>query len=128
LDCEVDAYGDFLQVSTSSFFVSFTQPLGKNATSEYFNNTRTTGSVSDALQEKRRGLYEILYGQPIHVLPYIPSLFIHIGTSQEYLEHLCHTLPAFGFQKIVNSSISQSENAKEKSSSVQGCVLYSVLR
>jgi len=118
LDCEVDAYGDFLQ------------PLGEKASDSYFNNTRTTGSVTPAQVEKRKQLFDLLRNTPMHVIPFIPSLFIHLGTCKEYVSHLCDDLPDFGFQNFSFSEIVPSKHRKEVTTSnisPKSCVQYSLL-
>lgn len=87
--CEVDAYGDFLH------------PLGELASDDYFTSSRTTGSApSSELINVRKKLFSILKGTHFNVIPYVPSLFVHIGTAREYLEHLCFNLPKFGFNRF----------------------------
>eukprot|EP01114_Cavostelium_apophysatum_P019259 TRINITY_DN6156_c0_g1_i4.p1 TRINITY_DN6156_c0_g1~~TRINITY_DN6156_c0_g1_i4.p1 ORF type:complete len:1010 (+),score=265.03 TRINITY_DN6156_c0_g1_i4:32-3031(+) len=115
LDCEIDAYGDFLQ------------PLGEHAVDTYFSNTRTTGSINDILMEKRKVLYETLRNVPINVIPFVPSLWVHIGTCREYIEHLCQNLPDFGFQRFTFSHIASKEGFGTDNISAHSCVQYSLL-
>jgi hypothetical protein len=61
------------------------QPLGSEAEDSYLTNTRNVSVVTDSLATVRRQLYELLKGTQLNVIPFIPSLFIHIGTCQEYL-------------------------------------------
>lgn len=51
----------------------------------------------------RGDLFAILKGTQFSVLPLIPSLFIHIGTTPEYAEHLSINLPLLGFERLVAS-------------------------
>lgn len=81
------------------------QPLGLHASNHYFANTRTTGSVTTLQIKRREELYHVLHQMPIHVLPLLPSLFIHIGTAEEYIEHLTANLKHFGFSQFVDSLV-----------------------
>ena len=82
-DCEICAYGDFMQ------------PLGRDADLSYMDRidhvaSVTSSSVSEAerrLREARRAIADALRGRPLVVLPLIPSRFIHLGTIPEFLHH-----------------------------------------
>jgi len=79
LDCEIDAYGDFLQA------------LGPEATDAYCENTGNTVSASSSLVARRRELFQILRGQSLSVAKVEMSRFWHIGTLAEMLEHFTGT-------------------------------------
>ena len=71
LHCEIDGYGDFLQ------------PLGPQASTDYIKGTVTQTSI-------RHKIYDILHGTPLHVAVMQHSKFYHIGTTDEYLDHICN--------------------------------------
>lgn len=77
LDCEIDAYGDFLQA------------LGTRATSDYINNTSNVSTVTPGLYETRKTLFNVLCDSNIRLLVMNSSKFIHIGTTKEYIEYFC---------------------------------------
>jgi hypothetical protein len=64
------------------------QPLGSEAEDSYLANTKNVSTVTESLAVVRRELYELLKGTQLNVIPFIPSLFIHIGTCEEYLGSL----------------------------------------
>lgn len=55
LQCEIDAYGDFLQA------------LGPEATSDYCSNTANVTFVTGDLVETRKKVFDLLQGTPLHV-------------------------------------------------------------
>ncbi|NWU88497.1 FPGT guanylyltransferase, partial [Upupa epops] len=75
LDCEIDAYGDFLQA------------LGPGATQDYTGNTSNVSKEELRLVEVRKKLYSLLKGTTLNVIVLNNSRFYHIGTTQEYLFH-----------------------------------------
>ncbi|XP_051788910.1 fucose-1-phosphate guanylyltransferase [Erpetoichthys calabaricus] len=76
LDCEIDAYGDFLQA------------LGPGATPDYFTNMKNVTKEAAKLVDVRKKLFVLLKGTPLTVILLNNSKFCHIGTTQEYLYHL----------------------------------------
>ncbi|XP_019621842.1 PREDICTED: fucose-1-phosphate guanylyltransferase-like [Branchiostoma belcheri] len=77
LNCELEAYGDFLR------------PLGPNATDEYVNIAANVCEATSDLAPTKTKLFELLKGLPLHVVLMNNSRFYHLGTTAEYLDHLC---------------------------------------
>lgn len=77
LNCEIDAYGDFLQA------------LGPEATKEYCKNVQNVTQVLPELIKTREEIFDILQNTEHHVLMLNKSKFYHIGTTKEYIENFC---------------------------------------
>ena len=77
IDCEIDAYGDFLQA------------LGPQASGAYTRNVANVTRETKSLVDKRTRIFNFLQGTPLHVLVLNESKFYHIGTTAEYIHHLC---------------------------------------
>ena len=77
IDCEIDAYGDFLQA------------LGPEASADYTKNVANVTKETSSLVEKRKKIFEFLKGTPLNVLLLNESKFYHIGTTKEYIQHFC---------------------------------------
>ncbi|KAL4229683.1 hypothetical protein ACF0H5_010071 [Mactra antiquata] len=77
LDCEIDAYGDFLQA------------LGPRATSDYVNNIANVSCSTKSLIKTRREVFNLLHDSDLTLLVMNSSKFVHIGTTQEYISHFC---------------------------------------
>lgn len=75
LNCEIDAYGDFLQA------------LGPGATVEYTRNTSNVTKEETELVDMRQRIFHLLKGTPLNVVVLNNSKFYHIGTTEEYLCH-----------------------------------------
>ncbi|XP_006775976.1 PREDICTED: fucose-1-phosphate guanylyltransferase [Myotis davidii] len=75
LNCEIDAYGDFLQA------------LGPGATVEYTRNTSNVTKEESELVEMRQRIFHLLKGTSLNVVVLNNSKFYHIGTTEEYLCH-----------------------------------------
>ncbi|XP_040843218.1 fucose-1-phosphate guanylyltransferase isoform X1 [Ochotona curzoniae] len=75
LNCEIDAYGDFLQA------------LGPGATVDYTRNTSNVTKEESELVEMRQRIFHLLKGTPLNVVVLNNSKFYHIGTTEEYLFH-----------------------------------------
>ncbi|KAM5256410.1 fucose-1-phosphate guanylyltransferase [Ctenodactylus gundi] len=75
LNCEIDAYGDFLQA------------LGPGATVEYTRNTSNVTKEESELVDMRQRIFHLLKGTPLNVVVLNNSRFYHIGTTEEYLFH-----------------------------------------
>ncbi|XP_051021424.1 fucose-1-phosphate guanylyltransferase isoform X2 [Acomys russatus] len=75
LNCEIDAYGDFLQA------------LGPGATAEYIRNTSHVTKEESQLLDIRQKIFHLLKGTPLSVVVLNNSRFYHIGTTEEYLLH-----------------------------------------
>lgn len=75
LNCEIDAYGDFLQA------------LGPGATIEYTRNTSNVTKEESELVDMREKIFHLLKGTSLNVVVLNSSKFYHIGTTEEYLFH-----------------------------------------
>lgn len=75
LNCEIDAYGDFLQA------------LGPGATVEYTRNTSNVTKEEAELIDMRQRIFHLLKGTSLNVVVLNNSRFYHIGTTEEYLFH-----------------------------------------
>ena len=85
------------------------------------------------------GLYELLKGTTFNVIPLIPSIFVHIGTTPEYAEHLSVNLPNFGFERFVASQkIKKSSSGSHQLTNPivppspppqndESCIMYTIL-
>ncbi|XP_040262640.1 fucose-1-phosphate guanylyltransferase [Bufo bufo] len=114
INCEIDAYGDFLQA------------LGPDSTLDYTENTANVSKIESELAEVRRKIYFLLRGTEFTVIVLNNSKFYHIGTLQEYLYHYTSdtSLQAeLGLQSKVSSIVpDQDENLSPKA-----CVIQSLL-
>ncbi|XP_028299872.1 fucose-1-phosphate guanylyltransferase [Gouania willdenowi] len=110
LDCEIDAYGDFLQA------------LGPQATIDYTNNTSNVTKEESSLVEIRRKIFNRLKGTPLNVILLNNSKFYHIGTTSEYIFHLTEDEALRAELGLMSSAFSLHE--EENSSS---CVIHSIL-
>ena len=77
LNCEIDAYGDFLQA------------LGPKAAPKYIHNTSNVSTVTPNLLETRQKVFDLLKGTDITILIMNASRFYHIGTTKEYIYNFC---------------------------------------
>uniref|UniRef100_UPI00358FD519 fucose-1-phosphate guanylyltransferase isoform X2 n=1 Tax=Myxine glutinosa TaxID=7769 RepID=UPI00358FD519 len=112
LDCEVDAYGDFLQGLGTEFDLVDTK------------FTKNTSKLSDRVIQVKKHILCCLKGTPLHVLPLDRSKFYHLGTLQEYLHHFTRD---DNFRKeldIVSNSFSSSKPDRVSQSS---CVIHSLV-
>ncbi|XP_074650012.1 fucose-1-phosphate guanylyltransferase-like [Tubulanus polymorphus] len=75
VECEIDAYGDFLQA------------LGPNSNRAYIENVSNVTRSHDNLRRTRDALYDLLEGTAINVVLLKNSKFYHIGTMKEYIEN-----------------------------------------
>ncbi|XP_033936832.1 fucose-1-phosphate guanylyltransferase [Pseudochaenichthys georgianus] len=110
LDCEVDAYGDFLQA------------LGPNATIDYTINTANVTKEESSLVAIRQKIFYHLKGTPLNVILLNNSKFYHIGTTSEYLFHLTEDVMLRTELGLLSSAF--SVEVKENSGC---CVMHSVL-
>ena len=125
LDCEIDAYGDFLQA------------LGQNATSDYTSNISNVTTPTPSLIPTRLKVFEALHGFDISLLLMNSSKFIHIGTTKEYIHHFCFDKvfqDELGLQRdVFNAWIELAGDGegpakKMKYSPISdGCVMHSLL-
>lgn len=111
LDCEIDAYGDFLQA------------LGPRATIDYTSNTANVTKEESSLVGIRQKIFRLLKGTPLNVILLNNSKFYHIGTTSEYLFHLTEDVALRGELGLLSSAFSVHMN--ENSSGC--CIMYSVL-
>lgn len=114
LDCEIDAYGDFLQA------------LGPGATMEYTRNTSNVTEEEPQLVHMRQSLFHLLQGTSLNVVVLNNSRFYHLGTSEEYLFHFTSdsTLKSeLGLQSVAFSVL---PNLPEHSSKAP-CIIHSIL-
>ncbi|XP_034560071.1 fucose-1-phosphate guanylyltransferase [Notolabrus celidotus] len=110
LECEIDAYGDFLQA------------LGPKATIDYTKNTANVSKEESSLVEVRQKIFHHLKGTPLNVILLNNSKFYHIGTTSEYLFHLTEDVALRRELGLLTSAFSLHTNENS-----DGCVMYSVL-
>lgn len=77
IQCEIDAYGDFLQA------------LGPNATVDYTSHIPNVSNATPYLIATREKVFNMLKGTDLKCIILNSSRFIHIGTTREYIEHFC---------------------------------------
>ena len=77
IDCEIDAYGDFLQA------------LGPEASADYTENVANVTKETSSLISKRKKIFEFLKGIQLNVLLLNESKFYHLGTTMECIHHFC---------------------------------------
>ncbi|CAI9569060.1 unnamed protein product, partial [Staurois parvus] len=112
VQCEIDAYGDFLQA------------LGPDATLDYTENTANVSNVESQLTDVRRKIYFLLRATDFTVVLLNNSKFYHIGTLQEYLHHFtsdAQLRAELGLQANVFSIVPDQDVHKK------ACVIQSVL-
>ena len=78
IDCEIDAYGDFLQA------------LGPEASADYTKNVANVTKETSSLISKRKKIFEFLKGTQLNVLLLNESKFYHLGTTMECIHHFCN--------------------------------------
>ena len=133
LNCEIDAYGDFLQA------------LGPKATAAYTKDTKNVGTVENNLVAMREKIYHLLKGTPLTVVALNESEFHHFGTIAECLDHFCSgdqlgkkmSFRKWVSGKVISSSLNTDGDdgpTKPKKARVQddaqnilGCVMMSAL-
>uniref|UniRef100_A0A673UBH1 Fucose-1-phosphate guanylyltransferase n=1 Tax=Suricata suricatta TaxID=37032 RepID=A0A673UBH1_SURSU len=114
LNCEIDAYGDFLQA------------LGPGATVEYTRNTSNVTKEEAELINIRQRIFHLLKGTSLNVVVLNKSKFYHIGTTEEYLFHFTSDSSLkseLGLQSIAFSIFS----ATPKCSGNTSCIIQSIL-
>lgn len=110
LECEIDAYGDFLQA------------LGPKATIDYTKNTANVSKKENSLVEVRQKIFSHLKGTPLNVILLNNSKFYHIGTTSEYLFHLTEDVALRRELGLLTSAFSLHSNENSG-----GCIMYSVV-
>ncbi|KAK6484629.1 fucose-1-phosphate guanylyltransferase [Huso huso] len=113
LDCEIDAYGDFLQA------------LGPGATSAYTRNTANVTKEDAKLVEVREKIFFLLKGTPLNVIVLNNSKFYHIGTTQEYLFHFTADLNLRAELGLLPKAFSICPN--DAALNVSACVIHSLV-
>ena len=78
LECEICAYGDFLQA------------LGPAATVDYTKNVANVTNETSSLVRTRERIFNFLKGTELNVLLFQQSRFYHLGTTAEYIHHFCN--------------------------------------
>lgn len=114
LECEIDAYGDFLQA------------LGPEATIEYTRNIANVSKEESSLVQVRQKIFNHLRGTPLNVILLNNSKFYHIGTTSEYLFHLTEDATLRTELGLLSSAFSLYPN-ENREGSAGCCVMYSVL-
>ncbi|XP_045403698.1 fucose-1-phosphate guanylyltransferase isoform X1 [Lemur catta] len=114
LNCEIDAYGDFLQA------------LGPGATVEYTRNTSNVTKEESELIDMRQRIFHLLKGTSLNVVVLNNSKFYHIGTTEEYMFHFTSDSSLkseLGLQSIIFSIFPDTPECSGKTS----CILQSIL-
>ncbi|XP_030890627.1 fucose-1-phosphate guanylyltransferase isoform X2 [Leptonychotes weddellii] len=114
LNCEIDAYGDFLQA------------LGPGATVEYTRNTSNVTKEEADLIDIRQRIFHLLKGTSLNVVVLNNSKFYHIGTTEEYLFHFTSDSSLkseLGLQSIAFSIFSAIPECSGNTS----CIIQSIL-
>ncbi|KAL9952409.1 hypothetical protein ACROYT_G039659 [Oculina patagonica] len=113
IDCEIDAYGDFLQA------------LGSEASAEYTENVANVTKETSSLVKKRRKIFDFLKGTQLNVLLLNESKFYHIGTTVEYIHHFCKD-DVFRYESHFLSEVmvKRSRLSEEKIASDQRCLIH----
>ncbi|XP_046906018.1 fucose-1-phosphate guanylyltransferase [Hypomesus transpacificus] len=114
LNCEIDAYGDFLQA------------LGPDATIDYTNNTTNVTKRETSLVNIRQTIFHHLRGTPLNVILLNNSKFYHIGTTTEYLFHFTEDLSLRSELGILSSVFSVCPCETYERPTIC-CVMHSVL-
>ncbi|KAM9831911.1 LOW QUALITY PROTEIN: fucose-1-phosphate guanylyltransferase [Neosynchiropus ocellatus] len=109
LECEIDAYGDFLQA------------LGPDATVDYTRNTANVMKEEKTLVDLRQKIFYHLKGTPLNVILLNTSKFYHIGTTIEYLFHLTEDEALRSELGLLSSAFSV------QNSQVDCCIMHSIL-
>uniref|UniRef100_A0A672I4I9 Fucose-1-phosphate guanylyltransferase n=1 Tax=Salarias fasciatus TaxID=181472 RepID=A0A672I4I9_SALFA len=113
LDCEIDAYGDFLQA------------LGPQATIDYTDNTANVTKQENSLVHVRQKIFHLLKGTPLNVILLNNSRFYHIGTTSEYLFHLTQDEALRSQLGLLSSAFSVCQTNNNFSS--RCCIMYSIV-
>ncbi|KAK6173154.1 hypothetical protein SNE40_016663 [Patella caerulea] len=123
LTCEIDAYGDFLQA------------LGPRANGKYITNTANISEMTQNLTECRLKVFQVLQNTDLHLILMHASKFNHIGTTHEYLHHLCQDssfksqlcLESAVFNKWQETPASPEKKRKKLDPIIDSCVMHSSL-
>ncbi|XP_072295501.1 fucose-1-phosphate guanylyltransferase [Eucyclogobius newberryi] len=116
LECEIDAYGDFLQA------------LGPGASADYTRNTANVTKDEGNLVGIRNKIFHVLRGTSLNVILLNNSKFYHIGTTSEYLFHLAQEDTALRNELgLVSSAFSLHNGEENQQRAASCCVMYSVV-
>ncbi len=119
LQCEIDCHGDFLQA------------LGPQATSNYITNTSNVCSETSDLTQMRLKVFNLLKGTPLHVFIQSHSQFFHLGTTAEYVEHLCGETGlgvGLGFKpNTFNKCSTSNDVCVSEQKSAGACIMHSII-
>ncbi|KAM9955972.1 hypothetical protein ACTFIW_002180 [Dictyostelium discoideum] len=117
INCEIDAYSDFLQ------------PLGKSAEPNYFQVKSNVTKFLPHLPKEREKIYNFLNSSKckLEMIPMSPSAFIHIGTCHEYIEHFTINFPKLGFKNLIFSEIDNSGGSSGINNNNNSVILHSIL-
>jgi len=113
IDCEIDAYGDFLQA------------LGPDASADYTKNVANVTKETSSLVEKRKKIFDFLKGTQLNVLLLNESKFYHIGTTKEYIHHFCKdTVFRYESHFLSEAMVKRQGLSEEKITSDQSCLIH----
>ncbi|XP_041485711.1 fucose-1-phosphate guanylyltransferase-like [Lytechinus variegatus] len=121
LSCEIDSHGDFLH------------GLGNCGNSSYINDMSNVSSKTDKLLSMRQEVFKLFQGTPLHVLVLPYSMFYHVGTTEELLDHFCDNcslrrelnLTKDAFNRSVDLGI--GDTMLDASSAREACVMNSIV-
>nr|XP_058962921.1 fucose-1-phosphate guanylyltransferase-like [Pocillopora verrucosa] len=113
IDCEIDAYGDFLQA------------LGPEASADYTKNVANVTKETSSLISKRKKIFEFLKGTQLNVLLLNESKFYHLGTTMECIHHFCDD-KVFRYESHFLSEVmvKRSGPSEEKITTDQRCLIH----
>lgn len=113
IDCEIDAYGDFLQA------------LGSEASADYTKNVVNVTKETSSLVEKRKKIFDFLKGTQLNVLLLNESRFYHLGTTTEYIDYFCEN-DVFRFESHFLSEVmvKRTGESEEKIVTDHRCLIH----
>ncbi|KAM9324663.1 fucose-1-phosphate guanylyltransferase [Gastrophryne carolinensis] len=114
INCEIDAYGDFLQA------------LGPDATLDYTENTANVSKIECELTDVRKKIYFLLRETEFTVIVLNNSKFCHIGTLQEYLHHFTSDAQLQA-ELALQSNVFSIVPDQDKNVNKNACVIQSLL-
>ncbi|XP_076353850.1 fucose-1-phosphate guanylyltransferase-like isoform X2 [Tachypleus tridentatus] len=114
-NCEIDAYGDFLQA------------LGPHAVPDYIYNSSTVVDSTEDLVLARQRIFHLLRGCDLNIVVLQQSKFYHLGTMTEYVENLCTNSSLareLQLSKFVDSAFCGSSAGENM---INGTVIHSLI-
>ncbi|XP_029644414.1 fucose-1-phosphate guanylyltransferase-like [Octopus sinensis] len=125
-NCEIDAYGDFLQA------------LGTDPLSDYVNNLQNITTTSGDLLNTRKEVFKLLKGTPLNLIILNSSQFFHIGSMPEMLHNFCKSdnfkiglgLSNDAFNVWLDEQSKEPEPVTKRSclkGKNEGCLIHSLL-